>query len=439
MKSLDAIGTFVKDSIEKPIDKELVESKLRDFAQIRNTLSWVYGLSKEAIAADSLSIPFSLATYINKIAKEIQKNDGAALVMLGSSDLMYYKYNLKQLRKLTQNLADRIKGYPILTKDIGILMFPYSATKDVLINCDLFHELGHYIYETQDIEGGLCDYIAEKLADFVNKQKLVDKLVNPLMDTKRLLIHVGTLLLKWSEEIFADIFAIRTAGPAFHLAYRELQQMTPVPLDESSMDRSVSAIHKEAKKAFSETYPADNFRFKIHSKWLRIDGWDKVIEQQIPSIYKELLECDLLQMKDFNIDCKLPIEGIEEKDIYPWMLDEFNRIVEKIEAAVSEKISNQPKLLSDYIKNNKLVIECLEHGVVPSTVYDESGQKSHPTPETILNCGFFFYLQGMEELLKRVVDSGDNIQKRVKYEGKLNEWLGKAIEDWQILHSEGKL
>jgi len=111
-------------------------------------------------------------------------------------------------------------------------------------------------------------------------------------------------------------------------------------------------------------------------------------------------------------------------------------------SCINEIFPGQEKPIDDFAANDVLVTSLLEHGIVPSTVYDEkTEEKRHPKPTTVLNSGFFFYLSGMKELLSRVEvkDDSDDVKKRLTCEKRLNEWLGKAIDDWQILKSEGKV
>jgi len=170
--TLNEIDGFIRQSIDHKLDEELVEARLRDFGQIKNALSWFYGFAKAAIGADSLSIPFALATFINHIGKKLPRCDKASLVVIGAPSLMYYKCNLKDLRDLTKFLHERIPDCPVLSEDIGILMFPYCFTNDVLVNCDLFHEMGHYIYETTDIEERVRTEISQDLIQFFMTNKI---------------------------------------------------------------------------------------------------------------------------------------------------------------------------------------------------------------------------------------------------------------------------
>ena len=429
-KSLKAIDNFVRQTIKKEMAPPLAKVRLKGFDLIREGLSWIYILVKEAIDADTLSIPYSLTVFLNHTATKVQKRGKVSLVVLGSSDLMYYKYNLKHLRNLTQCLNSTvIKNYPVLPPEIGILKFPYCAAQELLVNCILFHEMGHYIYEKTGLQNVFYNNIISSLGEFIKNKKIMEKITAPLLVQRRLINYVSSLMLRWADEIFADIFAIRVLGPAFHFACLVLEQILPTGI--------------ERNRNFSRTHPANNFRFKTHAKWLTDGDWDEIINKRTPQVFEQLKVCEKLRFKNgyFSINCKPPLEDKQdlENTLHNWMLQEFEKMVLKIEEKLSNKLKNLPKPFYDFNENYKLVTTCLEHGVVPSTVYNENKQRCHPNPTTILNSGFFFYLGNMDALLEKVESIDSDIDKRMNYEKRLNQWLAKAIEDWQILLMENKL
>lgn len=425
LESLAAVETFVRKAIEEPPVDELIRSKLRDFGEIRKGLSWLYILAKEAIDSDSLSIPFSLAIFLNHTAGELLKPKKPSLVVLSGSNLMYYKYNLKAMRDLTRYLSARIEHYPVLGEDIGVLMFPYCAAREVLVNCNLFHEMGHYIYETTSLEQVFRNELVNKLGQFFSQEPIVTKVEAPLLAWRDLRNYVLSLMLRWADEVFADIFAVRVLGPAFHLAYREIEQIIPTTI----------------ASTFSDTHPADEYRFKVHAKWLKQDGWTEILRDKLPDLLKELQKCEGYKIDHFSISCRAPshFESIEG-ELHKWMLKEFDGMVSRIEHDVSAKLPGGfDKPITDFREKHELVRDYFEHAVVPSTLYDKQGQKHHPSPTTLLNSGFFFYLEGMDPLLEIVKTNLDPIGKQMAYEKRLNDWLAKAIEDWQILSKGGKL
>ena len=417
--SLSAVERFVRSIIENPPKGKPAKAKLRDLGEIEKALSWLYVLTKEAIGSDSLSIPFSLATFLNHTGRKLLRSNDVSFVVLGGSALMYYKYNLKKLRDLTTYLSARIPGYPVLDEDVGILTFPYCAAREVLVNCNLFHEMGHCIYEKTNLEKDLRSELLGKFSQFFLHENITKKVQEPLLAWRAGKNYVCTLMLRWADEIFADMFAIRVLGPAFHFALREIEQIIPTDLGSS----------------FSETHPADDYRFQIHAEWLLEEGeWGDILKEELPEFFKELEKYKGYKIDLFSVGCRPPsyLETIEG-ELHRWMLRQFNAMIGKIAQGVSQMLgSNFEKPIHDFTKNHKLVTSYLGHGVVPSTLYEDE-KKCHPHPITVLNSGYFFYLKGMAPLLERIITNLDSIDKRIICQKRFNSWLGKAIDDWQVM------
>jgi len=267
--------------------------------------------------------------------------------------------------------------------------------------------------------------IKDNLKEFIEKEKINEKIA--ALVQRRLFNYVINLTLRWIDEIFADVFAIRVLGPAFHLSYLELEQILT-----SDIKRN---------RSFSATHPADDFRFKIHAKWLSESGWDNTMENRVPIISENLNKCKELDINLFEINCTSPLEGEQdlENKLHSWMLQEFDKMIVKVEEELSAKLEDFDNPIDDFKKNDSLVTACLEHGVVPSTGYNEKKERCRPEPTTILNSGFFFYLGGMDPLLGKVKSGDSKIDKRINYGKRLNQWLTKAIEDWQFLLWKDKL
>ena len=104
-----------------------------------------------------------------------------------------------------------------------------------------------------------------------------------------------------------------------------------------------------------------------------------------------------------------------------------------METNISNLLQNIENPVDDFNKYDELITSYLKHGVVPSTFYDEKGQEQYPNPITTLNSGFFFYTTKMNELLEIVNNNDSEINNKIHFGKRLNEWLAKALEDWQII------
>jgi len=243
-------------------------------------------------------------------------------------------------------------------------------------------------------------------------------------------------VLRWVEEVYSDMFALRLVGPAFHLAYLELQQIVP-----QGTDYVPRQGNTEIRNNFTNTHPADNYRFRKHIEALEEGDWKEPLKKHTGGVLNYLETCRAIDPTKFNISCRMPIVkpgGDLEGKLHTWMLDAFEKGVQKAEAELRAHLASFERPIDDFNEHCDAVMDCLEHGVVPSTIYS-IGRRVHPKPTTVLNCGFFFYLGGMKKLLQRAQNDSEPIKQRLLYEKRLNEWLGKAIEDWQILDKEKKL
>ncbi|MHC4520060.1 MAG: hypothetical protein ACYTAS_15830 [Planctomycetota bacterium] len=192
------------------------------------------------------------------------------------------------------------------------------------------------------------------------------------------------------------------------------------------------------RRTFSNTHPADDFRFKLHVTWLEREGWTQELEDRTPSVFHALMTCKDLDVNigTFKISTPVPLPPEEvalRTDFYDWMLKTFWSFIPLMEEHVAKTLNTEPRPIDDFREHDSAVSNLLAHGVVPSTIFCEDGRRSYPTPPTILNSGFFFFLTKMDALLDRVKSTDTCVEKRLKYEARLNEWLSKAIEDWHIL------
>ena len=424
--SINIINIYVKDIIQKlredSIDQELVQAKHRGLGQTKNVLGLLYMLTKDVIDADSLSIPFSLSIFINEKTKEIQGLKNASLVIFGTSDLNFYQRSLKKLRVLSLVLHEEIVDFPIFSSDISILHFPYSTAKQILVNCILFHEMGHFVYENTNMEPEFKQTVKRNLPIFLDSNPEIARQTKfPLYISK----YVWHLLRKWVNEIFADIFAIRILGPAYHFAYLEMVQLIPTNIEERN-------------RTFTNTHPADDYRFRIQGIWLKKGRWDKVLKEKVRYIFDNLEKCqEQTSMSVYKINCRSPIDDKNsQENLHSWMLEQFENMVKIIEGKIEEKLKLFEEPIKDFEENDEAVTACLEHGIVPSSIYRTTQEQAiHSNPTTLLNSGYFFYLTGMKKLLEKVKINNNisDIDTQLFYMKRLNQWLAKGIEDWQIM------
>ncbi|MBN1766041.1 MAG: hypothetical protein JW860_12335 [Sedimentisphaerales bacterium] len=439
--SLDAIDRHVRKilSSKKKIDTELIRAKNRGFGDITLFISIYYIFIKEAIDADTLSIPFSLTTYLNHLVKKIF-ND-TKLVFLSSFELNYFQRSVQDIKRLTGILKKYMANYPAFPEGIGILKFPYSMSGKILINSILFHEIGHYVFERSDYSRDYILRIQDAFKDFL-KNELVNDIkaelyIVPLFKCLR------DILLSWINEVYSDIFAVRIAGPSYFFAAVEVLQILP---DVSQKNKEFNQTHpadvSQKNKEFNQTHPAIDYRFRQMAKWLDKDGWFNVLQKRTETQYDMLNQCKNLTPDSFTVTCGIPLrafaeskEGEIEKRIKQWLLKYLDEILTDIEKKVDESVLKIDVPFDDYHKFGNLVEKYLEHAVVPSTIYNDEGKPIYPSPITLINTGYFFYLSGMDKLLHRMSKKPGNIDIQLHFEKRLNDWIAKGIEDWQIMEN----
>jgi hypothetical protein len=76
--------------------------------------------------------------------------------------------------------------------------------------------------------------------------------------------------------------------------------------------------------------------------------------------------------------------------------------------------------------------KCFLAGVVPSHLLSQENRTS-PTPISIINAAYTFYLASMPNLLARLVDyNQSNLTQRAAMTAKLENWTIKALDDHQL-------
>jgi hypothetical protein len=96
--------------------------------------------------------------------------------------------------------------------------------------------------------------------------------------------------------------------------------------------------------------------------------------------------------------------------------------------------------LHEYSLLWKRIAEYLSDGIVPSTLnvqdLDGSIREVHPTPVTLLNASYRFYLEGVEELMSKIKSQNlSSAQDRTYWMKRIEGWTSKALEDVALLGS----
>src|SRR5208337_2430071 len=98
----------------------------------------------------------------------------------------------------------------------------------------------------------------------------------------------------------------------------------------------------------------------------------------------------------------------------------FRSVRPAIRALVWRTVGANRARLEDFQKHNATIRLYLSHGVVPSTLVLRN-RPCVPAPVAVINASFFFYLQGLPGLLKRVTTerTAEDIERRSELQAKL--------------------
>jgi hypothetical protein len=243
-------------------------------------------------------------------------------------------------------------------------------------------------------------------------------------------------VLQWAKEIFCDLFAIRLVGPCYSFAYIELFDLTNLLNKSATLLIGDNADSQAQSYRAYPSHPSHPFRVKAQAELLKADGWWEVI------MNVDSRECAVIgALLDLKFDTFIEAEETSEQrrdpfvraliDILPQTRKQVGDITDGIDVRLHEY-----SLLYDEIA------EYLSNGVVPSTLNtkDSAGtlHKVHPSPITLLNASYRFYLQGVEGLMARI--KGQNPSSphdRTAWMRRIEHWTMKALEDVALLSGSG--
>jgi len=363
--------------------------------------SWelLHTFIKPVLDADTLKVPYPFIDFIVHHIGRLHIVEGAKFVIETSSGLDYFQRAHTRLKEPLLVLRLLLDG-PELDFPLGFLGLPCSQNKSLFMNCLLYHEVGHYIAE----EAGILS-----VEDYEN---LTKELGRQFAEFSR---WATTILVRWMQELFADLVAARLAGLAYTLAYAQLlRHVSDLPEGEQAW-------------RFSGTHPADVLRLNQQLVVLRDDGW----ADYYPDSQEWRKLCQMVE--DPEVSRYLPPS---EDTIDPQIADMFRTLIRALhdrkdflQRRVSTLLSDRRNPQEIYGQYKDKVRESLEHGIVPSRM--EGSDSPHPI--SVINGAILFWYSGMDSLYSRVPRLGrHNPKDRAFLEGRLEMWCLKGIEDWLI-------
>lgn len=378
-----------------PVDFKL---RAQELATLRYSWFDLHEYVKPAADAHTLESPVALVSAMTARLRNLAGFESARFAIVHTSDLNYFQLQSNYVRQLALKISMIVAGAPAFPVDLAIVGLPYSQSRAIFLNTLLAHEMGHFSFQKKDERRRFSGPLATIFGKYP-----VTGFSNP--DVARCL----GLVLRWLEEVYCDLFALRLAGPAFAYAFIELFALT----------RSRPSVE------FSASHPADALRLREQTRLLQTssDPWWPSM-QITPNHYTDLLS-ETLTRGDSEFSYKNAAGGDVEQvalACFFEMLDEPRRALQDIFGEFDPEVrpfSDQCKAVMDY----------LSFGVVPSRlIIDEAAIT--PSETTLLNAAYGFYLNDMNSLLDRLskVDR-DCIQCRAYWAERIEMLIAKALED----------
>jgi len=325
------------------------------------------------------------------------------------------------LRATRQAFAESTSEMNRDTQSIAVLSYPNIYRENVLANCLLGHEIGHFVVEQSQLVNKVMSQIQlnhdllQKIIDEAKKaqvgpQSTMTDFLSDEMIRAETTNQLTSVLDSWITELSSDIFAFRILGPVFVFSLTKIL-LTLQPFDVSSHD------HPSARtrlKLLLEQIEQQSFLPDLR----KVTGANLTIAAEIvsffeglkketigasrvpPSSREEVLEVEILDDA---------IEGIREK-----MIAEVDRIV----VGHGYRTYSATMMVNDIFQ----LYDCLSSFVPPC----ERAPGEPGDIVSILNAGMAFMIGGKEEYYTHF--QAKDIRKKLEAEEKINQLILKAIE-----------
>jgi hypothetical protein len=348
---------------------------------------------KPATDAHTLNLPAPLIQMATEDLQRIPGMEGTAIVVLLTPELMYY-HNTPQSKAQPQ---------------LAFVEVPYSQGPGFFTNLTIYHELGHYVYDR------LAD-ADDRNPAFKALAAAMDRAFDGMFDERLRTPSTRTwarrVLDAWTKEIFCDLFALRHLGPAFSFALIDILSL-------------IGLMEEETEAKFDVEHPATAVRLREQLTLLRNDGW----WAQVQDLQSE--HVSLIMRLAGKSESEYFFEFREER--LPAFTGAFLTIVPFIHALVSHVTPHCKGAPEDFRRRRPEIEDCFLHGVVPSKLLAQ-GEVASPTPVSIINAAYCFYLTLLPKLMNRLKGQETyNLRHRKKWIEKLESWTMKGIEDHQLL------
>jgi len=409
---------YLRHLQSKPDDK--LANEFTNVGNLSEQWSTLHRFVKPVADADLLHIPVPLVELLNRQCAKLPGVDKSRAVVCHGPSFGYFKREHASIRQAIDIMASAFIGAginaPTFPKSLGIIVLPFTSTKQLFQNTILYHELGEFIYD----EGLVGAELRYQLYALGSESSETSEAYSRMNEPEK------EQVISWCRELFCDLFSVYIIGPVFAFAsadYCELandrheQWLGSHPPDDVRMGEQISVLKELAWWDFLEQkYPdtCRNLNDLFRGRNNNLKEWEEAELQRSPTTAKSTA-AQTPRFKDLSL-------------VFNYLKDTVRTLARNRTDGV-----RIPQPSSDVWDS---VVDCLAHGIVPSAVL---ARKAIPalSAELILNAGYFFAREHIDEVLKITPDrASKNVADRAWIESRVEEWTLKAIDD--VLNWKGK-
>lgn len=221
------------------------DENITSIRRIGHILQIVHMNLDEIEHIETTNIPIDLIPVLNNILDS--NNAKYNVIFRPGTEFNYSYWNYSQF------MTEACSGLGILTDQLlSVISYPLSESDNVLLNCILFHEIGHQINEELEIRKNIEQYIKisgkdmdayveEWVSRFSDIRQVIGESVITLETffsqndiIKSILVEeLYDILHSWLDELISDLIAFNYMGIPFLLASTEFCYVQGVPTKSS--------------------------------------------------------------------------------------------------------------------------------------------------------------------------------------------------------------
>lgn len=370
---------------------------------------------KPVTDADLLHLPVPLVDLLNHQASRISVLDGCRAVVSHGGSLGYFKRAHVSIQQAIDSLSwlctpTGTEGLQF-PKGLGVIVLPFTSANQLFQNSILYHELGEFVYD----ESNVASELKSKLKSLETETSQVGKSLQPLdlIEKRR--------VVSWCRELFCDLFAAHVIGPVFSFALAEYLELA-----------NAKENHWES------THPPDDIRFDEQIAIYKSDGcgwWKHLLLQHADACSflegfrasgkKERLDWERSTTADGGNGESEPSAKCDRYRLLVGILNSLKPFVRELARNRSDHIQSQAPSTQLWER----ILECLEHGIVPSALLLNDGDEI-VRPVTLVNAGYFFGREKLDDLFRHVPSRNSaNLADRAWLLSRVEDWTLKAIDD----------